>query len=253
MQVDNILEIKNLNKTFEKMVALSSLSLAVKKGEKVAILGSSGSGKTTLLNVVSKTYKSDIGEILIDGKNIDEIDNIKKYAALVGIISQSFDLVPQISVLNNVLVGRFKEWGNLTAIKSLFIPKDKNLAIDALKQVGMDDKIYEEVRYLSGGQKQRVAIARVIVQNPEIILADEPVASLDPTRAEDIIKLLCNISDKNNKTLITSIHSVELALKYFDRIIAIKNGKLIYDVNASEMTEAMFEILYEIEVSECET
>lgn len=246
------LEIKNISKTFEKMQVISSLSLIVEEGEKVAILGSSGSGKTTLLNLVARTHIVDSGEILIDGVNIKNIHNVKKYANLVGYISQSFDLVAQLSVLNNVLVGRFKDWGNISALKSLFVTKDKSIAFDALKSLGLEDKINEEVRYLSGGQKQRVAIARIIVQDPHIIIADEPVASLDPARADEIINLLCNISESKNKILLTSIHSVELALKYFDRIIALKNGAVVHDIKSSSMTKEMIEQLYKIEVSEIE-
>ncbi len=250
--VKKILEIQNLTKTFEKTDALSSLSFSINEGERVAILGSSGSGKTTLLSIISKSYRANDGQVIIQEKNIDEIKNVKEYASLVGIISQSFDLVNQISVLHNVLAGRFKDWSNIKSIVSLFFPKEKDVAYRALRQVGMEDKVYQEARYLSGGQKQRVAIARVIVQDPAIILADEPVASLDPARAEDIISLLANISEANKKTLITSLHSVDLALKYFDRIIALKGGKVIYDVKSTEMTEEMIDHLYKIEVIESE-
>lgn len=222
---------------------LKDISLSISSGEKIALIGPSGAGKTTLLNLLCKQQTKFTGSISINNKNIREYNESRKYANEVGIIRQQFDLIEPLSVINNVLAGRLKDWSFLKSFKSLIKPVEKEIAINALELVKMEDHIYSETQNLSGGEKQRVAIARLLVQNPKIVLADEPVASLDPVLSKQIIELLKN--NTKNKTLVVSIHDVELALTYFDRIIGLKNGKIEFDKKTLDINGETIKLLYE--------
>jgi len=232
-----IISINNISKEFKGKKALSSLSFNIQKGELIALIGSSGSGKTTLLNIFSSSIAPNQGEVIIDGKNINEYKSNKVFGKKVGMIRQQFDLVEELPVIHNVLAGRLSQWSTTKSILSLLIPQDKTLAIKSLKRVGLVDKLYEKTSNLSG----------LLVQNPEIILADEPVASLDPTRSEDVISLLVSLSKEENKTLITSLHSVKYAKKYFNRIIALRNGHVFFDLPTKDITESRLEDLYSLQ------
>lgn len=238
--------LKEIEKTYGENSALSSLSLFIKKGERIALIGPSGAGKSTLLNILAMMIQPDSGEYLLDGKTAQQYKAGKTLSRKLGIIRQQFDLVPALPVIHNVLAGRLGEWGFLKSLFSFFVPQDKNSAVQALERVGLLDKIYEKTANLSGGQQQRVALARLLVQRPEVILADEPVASLDPARADDIISKLVQLVKEENQTLITSLHSVELAKKYFDRIIALREGKIFFDLPTAKVSEQMLTKLYEI-------
>jgi len=237
-------KLNNITKNFGKKEALSSLSFNINKGEIVALIGPSGAGKTTLLNSLAKTVKPDSGDIFIDNINISKYQNNKDFAKKVGIIRQQFDLIDQLPVIHNVLAGRFNEWGFIKSLISLVFPQDKKIAINALERVGLIDKIYERTSNLSGGEQQRVAIARLLVQNPKSILADEPISSLDPARAHDILSLLVRIVEEENLTLIASLHSVNYALKYFNRIIGLKEGKIYFDLPSNKVSDELLKDLY---------
>ena len=231
-----VLEVNNLSKHFERKIALSSLSFSIKKGEMVALIGPSGAGKTTLLNTFATLVRPDEGTVTIAGIPADKITNRKQLAKKIGIIRQQFDLVGPLPVIHNVLCGRLAHWGFFKSLLSLFIPQEKKAAYHALDRVGLADKLSEQTSNLSGGEQQRVALARLLLQRPEIILADEPVASLDPARAEDILSILTRLVKEENQTLITSLHSVEYARKYFTRMIAIKEGQVFFDLPVNEVT-----------------
>ena len=240
------IRLEQISKTYERKIALSSLSFSVQKGEMVALIGPSGAGKTTLLNILASILSPGQGEIHIDGKPLSYYSNQKKRAKKIGVIRQQFDLVDQLPVIHNVLAGRLADWGLLKSLLSLVIPQDKESAVSALERVGLAEKLYEPTSTLSGGEQQRVALARLLVQNPEIILADEPVASLDPARAEDVLSLLTKIASEGNQTLIASLHSVEYAKKYFDRLIALKNGEIFFDLPAESVSEDHISRLYQL-------
>lgn len=247
MTNSTIIELKNVDVQLEKKIILSSLSFSVEKGERIALIGPSGAGKTTLLNVLAKFIPVTNGYVVIDEQEINQYKNSKQLAKKIGMIRQQYDLVAQLPVIQNVLVGRLSDWGFFKSAISLLVPMDKQLALQALDRVGlrgMEDKI---TKNLSGGQQQRVALARLLVQKPEIILADEPVASLDPARAEDVLTLLNKLVTEDNQTLITSIHSVTYAKKYFTRVIALKEGKIYFDKPAKDMTDEDLEELYQLE------
>ena len=191
--------------------------MEIRSGERVAILGPSGSGKTTLLHIMGGVIQPDQGSILINDRPLSSLRPGRELASLVGIIHQQFDLVPHLSVMHNVMAGRLGQWGTLRSLFSLVSPRERHLAVDALEKLGIADKLYERTSRLSGGEQQRVAMARLLVQTPKAILADEPVASLDPARAEDLLRLLTDIARESGKTLVTSLHSTQLVRTYFSR------------------------------------
>ncbi|WP_425447433.1 phosphonate ABC transporter ATP-binding protein [Dethiothermospora halolimnae] len=246
MNKNIILNLKNISKKYGEKAGLSSLSITIKKGELVALIGPSGAGKTTLLNILTSIVKPDSGNVMIDNKSIDSYKSTKELSKKIGIIRQQFDLVGQLSVINNVLAGKLGDWGTLKSIISLLSPREKNLAIDSLERVGLTDKLYKKTSTLSGGEQQRVALARLLVQNPEIILADEPVSSLDPARAEDILSILVKLVKEENQTLISSLHSTQYAKKYFDRIIGLRSGKVFFDLPTKKVTNKDLESLYSL-------
>ena len=244
MSNEKLLNIKNLTKKFDENIALENIDIEIKNGEVVALIGSSGSGKSTLMNLITKTVKKDGGEILIEGEDISRFNN-KIFAQKVGMLRQQFDLVENIKVVHNVLVGRFNQWGFLKSFISLFKPQDLEYAKEALEKIGLKDKMFEMTSYLSGGQQQRVAIARLLVQNPLLILADEPVSSLDPVNTRNVLSLITDLARKEGKALIASMHSVEYSKEFFDRIIGLKHGKVVFDEKKENITDSMIKILYE--------
>lgn len=243
-----VLELKNISKSYGKIELLSSLSLVIEEGEKVALIGPSGSGKTSLLNIVSNRIGVDSGEVLIFGKNIKSYDS-PTLSKQIGMVRQSLDLVPQLSVINNVLAGRLSDWSLLKSLVSLVFPREKEKAMSALREVGIEDKYDKRTSNLSGGEQQRVAIARLLLQDSKVILADEPVASLDPARAEDVLRLISDIVERNGKTFVASIHSVEYAKKYFTRVVGLRNGQVEFDIRTSELDQEKLQKLYELEVN----
>ncbi|HLO12284.1 MAG TPA: phosphonate ABC transporter ATP-binding protein [Pseudoneobacillus sp.] len=244
------LEVKNVSKAFGQKISLSTLSFTIKQGEKVAIIGPSGAGKTTLFNLFTGTLSNEQGTIEIDGHSLEYWKNRKQLSNKVGVIRQQFDLVESLPVIHNVLAGRLKDWSFLKSVWSLIFPQEKQVAFEALKRVGIEDKMYSRTSTLSGGEQQRVALARMLVQKPEIILADEPVSSLDPARSEDILTMLTKLADEENQTLITTLHSVEFAKKYFTRIIALKKGQLFFDLPSEEVTNEALTDLYRLKERE---
>jgi phosphonate transport system ATP-binding protein len=246
---NNMIVVNQITQNFERKIALSSLSFTIQKGEMVAIIGPSGAGKTTLLNSLAGLVSPDSGEILIDGKAINKYPDGKEFAKKVGVIRQQFDLIGPLAVIQNVLAGKLADWGFFKSMLSLLFPQEKDKAISALKRVGLGDKVYEQTSNLSGGEQQRVALARLLVQGPEIILADEPVASLDPARAEDILLMLTTLASEENQTLIASLHSVEYAKQYFTRIIALKNGQILFDLPTEKVSDKNLTELYVLKES----
>jgi phosphonate transport system ATP-binding protein len=162
-------------------------------------------------------------------------------------IHQQFDLVPSLSSLQNVAVGRIGQWGFLRSLLSLVWQRDGALALAALRRVGVEERAALRASRLSGGEQQRVAIARLLVQDPRLILADEPVSSLDPARAEEVLNLLVDTAREAGKTLVASVHIVELARRHFGRLIGLRNGAVLFDLPSGAVTESMFAELYSLE------
>jgi phosphonate transport system ATP-binding protein len=240
-------DLEAVRKVFgRRQVALDGISFSVEKGERVALIGPSGAGKTTLFRLLNCTLRPSSGRIWINGEDVETLrgGRLRRTRRLIGTVYQQHNLVPRLKVIHNVLAGQLGRWSTLRALFSLAKPLDVELAYRALEQVSIPDKMFERTDELSGGQQQRVAIARVLVQDPEIILADEPVSSVDPTLAATIVRLLIDISRNTNKTLLVSLHSIDLALEFFPRVIGIKNGVAVFDLPPDKISEPMLEALY---------
>ena len=239
-----MLEIDNLKKTFEGGTeALSGVNLKVKKGEFLSILGPSGSGKTTLLRSINGLERIESGKIFFDKKKIDEI-SLQDVQKKTGMIFQDFNLVNNLSAINNVLTGLLNSSSKFLSMFYLFTKEQKLEALKALETVGLLDKAYKRVDELSGGQRQRVGIARAIIKKPLLLLADEPVASLDPKAANLIMSLIKKINREFNITVICNLHQVDLAAKYSDRIVGLLNGEIKLDQPASNIDKISINQIY---------
>jgi len=226
-----------------KIDILKDINLSIHSKEKIAIIGPSGAGKTTLMNILSKQENDYYGFVLIHETDIKTY-NHRDLAHIIGTISQDMNLIDNLKVIHNVLAGNLKDWSFIKSIYSLIVPQEKEAALQALSSVHMKAHYNKKTSNLSGGEKQRVAIARLLMQNPSIVLADEPIASLDPSLARNSIELL--LSTTQDKTLIMVLHHVEYALEYFDRVIGIKEGKVFFDKTANLVTKEDLGALYEL-------
>ena len=236
-----------ISKRYGDVVALAPLDIEIGAGETVAIVGPSGAGKTTLLYLLAGILEPSEGSIAIYGRPMRDVRSPGELARLVGVMHQHFDLVPSLGVVHNVLAGRLGDWSLLKSLVSLVSPQDLGLARTALERVGIGDKIRERTSRLSGGQQQRVALARLLVQNPKAILADEPVSALDPARAEDMVRMLIDVAGERERSLVVSLHAVPLALRYFQRIIAIRQGSVAFDRPAEAVSESSLTDLYTLD------
>ena len=239
-----MLEINNLKKIFENgSPALKGIDLKVNKGEFVSILGPSGSGKTTLLRTINGLETSSEGEIYFDNKKINN-NNISEVQKKTGMIFQEFNLVNNLSAINNVLTGLLNSSNKFLSLFYLFSKKQKIEALKSLETVGLLDKSYSRSDELSGGQRQRVGIARAIIKKPLLLLADEPVASLDPKSSNLILSLLKKINQEFGTTILCNLHQVDLAKKYSDRVVGLIDGKIMFDEKSNNFNEAYLKKLY---------
>ena len=210
--------------------ALDDVSLSVAAGECVALVGPSGSGKTTLLRALNRTVPLAAGRIRIDGVDLANArgSTLRRLRTRLAVVAQQHDLVDRLSVVQNVMAGALGRWSTLHALRFLVAPSaaETGEARDALASVGIADKVRSRTGALSGGQQQRVAIARALVQHPGAILADEPIASLDPALGEQIVALLCSLARERGIALLCSLHQIELAQRYFDRVVELVDGRL---------------------------
>ncbi|MBT7237955.1 phosphonate ABC transporter ATP-binding protein [Candidatus Woesearchaeota archaeon] len=236
-----MIQITKLNHKYrnKKERALKEIDLSIKKGENIVLLGQSGSGKSTLIKCINKLIKPSSGSILINNEDILKLNSkeIKKVRKRIAVIFQEFNLLEKETVLNNVLNGRLGHIGTINTFLGRFDKKHKEIATTNLEKVGLLNLRNEKVCNLSGGQKQRVAIARALAQEPEIILADEPVSNLDPKLMQEIISLLYNLCKEKEITLISSLHFIDLVKKNSSRVIGIKEGEIVFDGTAESITE----------------
>lgn len=247
MKSKSMIQLNNISKIYGNLHALHPMDLEVRSGERIALIGPSGAGKSTLLGIMAGAITTDTGAYSISGSNLETMER-RIRAEYIGLIRQHFDLVGPLKVLHNVLAGHLGRWNLTKSILSLIIPQDAESARRALSRVGIEDKMHVKTAFLSGGEKQRVALARLLVQNPKIVLADEPVASLDPVRAEQIMELLVNLTVDGHQTLVASLHSTELARKYFTRVIGLRKGQILLDKAVSDLTDEDIDSLYTLEI-----
>ena len=239
-----MLEINNLKKTFEGGTeALRGVNLNVKKGEFLTILGPSGSGKTTLLRSINGLEKIEKGKILFEKEEINNF-SLPEVQKKTGMIFQDFNLVNNLSAINNVLTGLLNSSSKFFSMFYLFTKEQKLKALQALETVGLLHKAYNRVDELSGGQRQRVGIARAIIKRPILLLADEPVASLDLKAADLIMSLLKKINKEYKITVVCNLHQVDLAMKYSDRIVGLLEGQIMFDQIASNVEKKSINQIY---------
>lgn len=226
--------------------ALAGVTLAARDGERIAVIGPSGAGKTTLLRVLGAALRPTEGDVQALGSRPWQLPAaaLKKLRTRIGTVHQSPPIAPRLRVVTAVLAGRLGEWSMLRALGSLLHPADIAGAHEALSRLAMEDRLFERCDRLSGGQLQRVGIARVLYQRPALLLADEPVSALDPTLADAAIGQLVAQSESTGATLMASLHAVDLALRWFPRIVGMRGGVVVFDLPAGEVTGAMLDALY---------
>ena len=247
-----IYSIIEVSKTYDtrngEVCALNDLSFHVRRGERVALLGHSGAGKTTLFRLLNATLKPTNGTLRFDGEDLSSLSgrDLRSVRRRIGTIYQQQHLVPSLSVLENTLCGKLGSWSFVSTLISLVRPRKQEIAQAqaALESVGLADKQRARADELSGGQQQRLTIARVLMQDPDVILADEPFASLDPALAETISSLLLGLASNSHRTLVATMHDVELALKLFPRIIGIREGRIVFDLAAAAVDRVAVAGLY---------
>ena len=251
-----MIEFIEVGKTYpNNMKALEDINLRIEKGEFVAVIGPSGAGKSTLLRCINRMHDISEGKLIVDGVEVNSLKGkeIRKFRQRIGMIFQSYNLVTRISVIKNVLVSFAPKLTLWRKMLGLFSKEHKVKALTALDQVGILDKAYVRVDQLSGGQQQRVALARTLAQSPDIILADEPIASLDPVTAKQVMDDFTKINRETNISVIINIHHVEIALEYADRIIGIRKGKIVYDGKAKDLTEENLNYIYKGQTEELQS
>lgn len=242
-----MLEIKNLYKTYEGDVqALKDVSFSVPKGQFLAVIGLSGSGKSTLLRCINRLIEPTSGHVIWNGEDITTAseDELRRFRRKIGMVFQHFNLVQRSTVMTNVLSGRLGYVNPIFSLIGKFPPSDIEKANKQLARMGIQDKATIRADELSGGQQQRVGIARAMMQDPDIILADEPVASLDPVLAHSIMQYLEKINQEDGVTVICSLHFLDLVHRYADRVVALNEGRLVFDGLPSEIDDAKFKDIY---------
>lgn len=250
-----MIQLKNVTKVYPNGTrGLNNINLEINKGEFVVVVGLSGAGKSTLLRSINRLQDISEGDILIDGQSITHAKGkaLRNIRRDIGMIFQNFNLVKRSSVLRNVLTGKVGYYSAWKSTFNLFSAEDKQKAYEALQQVDLADKVYVRADQLSGGQQQRVSIARVLTQNPKIILADEPTASLDPKTAKSVMQYLKMLNQEYGMTVVANLHSVELAREFGDRVLGVKSGEIIYDGKMSETPTDVFEKIYNGQLEEAE-
>lgn len=242
-----MIEFKNVSLTYPNgHQGLKNVNLQINDGEFIVVVGLSGAGKSTLIRSINQLVKPTEGELIIDGKDTlkSKERQLKDVRKNIGMIFQSYNLVKRMSVLRNVLTGSLGRTGTFKSLLGIFSKEDKELAMSSLSRVGIEDKAYRRADQLSGGQQQRVSIARALTQKPKVILADEPVASLDPPTSHIVMKDLKKINQEDGITTIINLHFIDMAMEYADRIIGMREGQVVFDGPVSEVSEKTFEEIY---------
>lgn len=229
--------------------ALRRIALAAAAGERLAIVGPSGAGKTTLLRLLGAALRPTEGRVEVLGANPWQLGAgaLRRLRARIGVVHQAPPIPPRLRVVTAVLAGRLGQWSAAKALASLLYPADLAGARDALARLDLADRLFDRCDRLSGGQLQRVGIARVLYQSPALMLADEPVSALDPTLADAAVGALVAQSEASGATLLASLHAVDLALKWFPRIVGLRGGEVAFDLPAAEVTTALLHELYAVE------
>lgn len=242
-----MIEFKNVYKTYPNgFTALKNVNFNIEQGEFVAIIGLSGAGKSTILRCINRMHDIQQGTLTVDGVDVESLSgkSLRRFRRKVGMIFQSFNLVSRSTVIKNVLTADVPDMPFWRVLFGIFTKEQKMRALESLDKVGILDKAYTRCDQLSGGQQQRVALARTLNQNPSIILADEPVASLDPVTARQVMSDFVRINKEYKITILLNIHHVDLALNYCDRVIGVRAGEIVFDGPASSITQEQLDEVY---------
>jgi phosphonate transport system ATP-binding protein len=244
--VSNLLEIHNLSKDYRGTAALTDVSLTVKKGEFVAVIGRSGAGKSTLLRCINRMVEPSSGRIVFDGQDmlLATRRGLRSLRTRIGMVFQHYNLVPRLTVAENVLHGRLGFKSSWAGLLGLYSVSEKRRAWELLVQLGLEAQVHQRCDLLSGGQKQRVGIARALIQDPRLILCDEPIASLDPGSAKVIMDHLRRIAGESGITIVINLHQVDVAAKYADRIVGIREGRIEYDGSPKKLNKKVVQQIY---------
>lgn len=240
------LNIDGLTKRFGAKTAVDGVTIDVAAPQMIGIIGRSGAGKSTLLRMINRLTDATAGEVAFEGRDVLGLKGKRKRAwqADCAMIFQQFNLVPRLDVVTNVVFGALNRRGALASLFSIFPKADISRAIDILERLGVAEHATQRAESLSGGQQQRVAIARALMQDPKLVLADEPIASLDPLNAQGVMESLRRIHTEDGKTVICNLHTLDTARRYCDRIIGMSAGRVVFDGPASELTTAAAREIY---------
>ncbi|MGL4772270.1 MAG: phosphonate ABC transporter ATP-binding protein [Clostridium sp.] len=242
-----LLEINNVSMEYKSGTkALSEVSFQVEEGEFISIIGPSGAGKSTLLRCINKMIDATAGELIFDNTKINSLKrkDLRGVRRKIGMIFQHYNLVNRLSVVENILHGRLGYKSTFEGIISKYTEEEKRQAFRIIEKLGLQDQAYKRCDELSGGQKQRVGIARALIQNPKLVLCDEPIASLDPNASKVIMDHLKEINRELGITCLLNLHQVEAAIKYSDKIVGINSGRVIFNGKPSELTEEKIHEIY---------
>ena len=247
-----IYSLKDIIKSYQSrngpVRALDKLTFDVQPFERVALLGPSGAGKTTLFRLLNATLRPTSGTMTFDGNDVGAMSSreLRRMRRRIGTIYQQHQLVPSLSAFENTMCGRLGSWSLFETVRNAARPtkRDSEQALAALEAVGLADKLHARADELSGGQQQRLSIARVLMQDPDVILADEPFASLDPALTESIASLLLDLVHNGKRTLVATMHDVDLALRYYPRVVALRHARILFDKAPSDVTREDIETLY---------
>lgn len=250
-----MLEIRNLSRRFGSKTAVKDVSLQIEKGSFVGVIGRSGAGKSTLLRMVNRLQEPSSGQILWNGRDVTALDGaeLRRWRTACAMVFQQFNIVGRLDVLTNVLMGRLHFTPTLRSMLKLWAPEDRALAISALEQFDIAALAAQRAETLSGGQQQRVAIARALVQEPELVLADEPIASLDPRNTKVVMDALQRLNRHFGITVICNLHDLDIAKDYCDRLVGMAQGEIVFDGAPDSLTEATARELYGLEAGEAMT
>ncbi|TLP44766.1 MULTISPECIES: phosphonate ABC transporter ATP-binding protein [Cohaesibacter] len=254
-----MLELTNVTRRFGTNTAVDSVTVTIPQGQMVGIIGRSGAGKSTLLRMINRLIDPSEGAISCDDKKVSSIKGreLRDWQRDCAMIFQQFNLVPRLDVLTNVLLGRLNHRNTLLNLFNIFTRQERAEALIALERLGIEQTALQRAGTLSGGQQQRVAIARALMQSPKVILADEPIASLDPLNAQIVMDSLKDINERDGITVVTNLHTLDTARAYCQRIIGMYQGRVVFDGPSSELTNDAVKMIYgsleDAEISEAIT
>ena len=247
-----MLSIKSLTKSFKSTTAVDSVSLEIEQGQMVGVIGRSGAGKSTLLRLINRLSDPTSGEIIVDGQDVAKLRGreLRKWRADCAMIFQQFNLVGRMDVLGNVISGRLFELPSWRAMLQVWTPEERAVAIRALDRLDMAQTALQRAETLSGGQQQRVAISRALAQEPKMMLADEPIASLDPLNATVVMDALRDINRQDGITVMCNLHTLDTARSYCDRVVGMLKGRVVFDGTPAQLTPDVVRDIYGAEAGE---